>query len=287
MTDTANIPLPKTGIYHGIPEQVYREWPCLSQTLIKYGTRSMLHMKHAVDGGEKPPTDDMQLGRALHTAFLEPGLMPERVALWEGGKTKEGKPTTARRGPDWEAFKAANSNKVILTKKRHAQLLGMTRRLRTNPRLSEHMRRLVGVEVSAIGTICGLPIKGRCDVLLTGGIDDLKKARDISERGFTNAIFNLGYHMQAFIYKKLFGGDEFGLFAIEDKEPFDVAYYELPAEVIREGEKDVVAVLDQWKFANERGVWPGRYEHAIQVQVPEWKSPGIEIDFGDDEKEDE
>lgn len=273
MTNAPSI-LPAPGIYRGIPEREYRAWPMLSQSLMKAGRASMAHMKAAVDAGPSVPTDAMQLGTALHTAFLEPELMPTRVVRWEGG---------TRKGQRWDEFCDEHADKVILTPAAHEQVIGMVRSLRKHPVIRRWQAKIEDVEVSGVGSICGVPVKGRCDAMTPDPLIDLKKVRSGDARTFTSAVLGFGYHWQAYVYRKIFNRDRFVLATVEDKPPFDVVAYELSPAFLREGEREVVAVIDQWKFACDRGVFPGRSDEIVQLEIPEWAASGDLVTFGDEE----
>ena len=246
----------------------------LSQSQMKAGRASMAHMKAAVDAGPSVPTDAMQLGTALHCAFLEPELMLKRVACWKGA---------ARKGKAWEEFCDEHEGKVILTASAHEQMEGMVRSLRKHPIIRQWQSKIEDVEVSGVGSICGVPVKGRCDAMTPDPLIDLKKVRSGDARTFTSAVLGFGYHWQAYVYRKIFNRDRFVLATVEDKAPFDVVAYELSPAFLREGEREVVAVLDQWKFACERGVFPGRCDQIVQLEIPEWAASGDVVTFGDEE----
>ena len=140
------------GMHRNLPFEQYLKLPYMSQSVLKQGAESMLHLKHAMDNqGNLEPTDAMTLGSALHVAFLEPELMPEKVVCWEGAR---------RAGKEWEAFRELHAGKAILTPGMYAKLIGMVRQLRSHPRVREWTSRIEDVEVTCIGDICGVPWRG-------------------------------------------------------------------------------------------------------------------------------
>lgn len=268
MIATENMPGP--GVHERVPFADYLRWPLMSNSRLKHGEASMAHLRAALDGERViVPSDDMLLGSALHVAFLEPELVPERVIVWKDG---------TRRGADWEAFKADNAGKIILTEARYAQLCGMVPSMRKHPWVREIIGQIESTELSAIGTIRGVPFKGRCDALTSDIIIDIKKVRSGDVRAFTNAVLSFGYHTQGHCYRKLFNRDRFVLLTVEDEAPFDVVPYELSPAFLRHGERDTNVILDQYKFALRTNQWPGRSGDIVQLEVPEWAVSGDEID---------
>lgn len=253
---------PGPGIWPHVPFADYLKWPLFSNSKFKAGRESMAHLKAELDGERfLVPSDDMILGSAMHVAFLEPELVPTRVALWKG---------EARRGDEWKAFKEENAGKIILTANAHAKLTGMVRSLRAHPWVRSIIGSIEATELSAIGKIHGVPFKGRLDALAPDMILDLKKVRSGDSRSFTSACMTYGYHTQGFCYRKLFDRDRFVLLTVEDEPPFDVVPYELSPAFLRHGERDAIVILDQYKFAQRTNQWPGRSGDIVQLEVPEW-----------------
>jgi hypothetical protein len=261
------------GIYRDIPFDAYRQWPLLSQSTLKEGRYSMAHLKAAIDRDrQKEPTDDMLLGSALHTCFLEPELMPERVVKWTGG---------VRRGKKWESFKAGNPGKIILTPNYHEKLIGMVRSLRRHPVVREWTNKIESVEVSAVGEINGVPMKGRCDALTPEPLFDLKKVGDGDERSFVRNVMDFGYHIQAYTYLELFRRERFVLMTVEDFDPFDVVPYEFSGAFLRKGRREVTSILNRYKQCKESGIWPGRSDGIWTLELPTWAASGAsEISIG-------
>lgn len=254
--------VPADGVHYDIPFEDYLGWDLPSQTIIKEGRQSMAHLKAAVAGERvKEVTDDMALGTALHTAFLEPANMLTRVALWEGG---------TRRGKDWEAFRATHKGKTILTKPYFSKLIGMVSALRKHPVVKQWAARMEATEVSAVGTMEGVRLKARCDALTSDPLVDLKKVTSTDPRVITWTVLDFGYHIQAAVYRKLFGRDRFMLICQEGTPPYDVVPYELSPAFLRHGADDAAGLLQAYAYALKTGVWPGRSDDIVTLEPPEW-----------------
>jgi hypothetical protein len=263
---------PEPGTYYTVPFEDYLRWPCLSQSTIKQARDSMAAMRSAVLGERtKVPTDDMLLGSAMHTAFLEPELMPQRVAEWKGG---------ARRGTAWDEFRAEHEGKVILTETMHAKLVGMMRAVRAHPWVrSALLPAITSTEVSAVGTIEGALVKGRADGILPDMVVDLKKMQSGDIRRVLSTVVSFGYHIQAAVYSHLFQRSRFVLLVVEDSPPFDVVPYELSPAFIRAGDRETRDAIQRYTFCERTGVWPGRSNEPVMLEVPEWLA-GDEPDWG-------
>ena len=285
LTATSDTEAPAPGLHPNVPLATYLRWPLLSQSTLKEMRNSPAHLRAALDGERvKNVTDDMALGSALHTCFLEPEHMLTRVVRWDGG---------TRRGKAWDEFSAEHAERIILTPGYYESLVGMVKALRRHPFVREWVGRIQHTEVSCVGDVHGVPMKGRCDALTAEPMVDLKKVRTADPRAFTNAVLAYGYHWQAYIYGRLFNRERFVLLTVEDSEPFDVVAFEFSPAFIRLAEAEVIPMLDRYKWAVEHDSWPGRAEEVVQLEVPEWAANeaesevtvGGESAFDDDKSE--
>lgn len=72
---------------------------------------------------EKEELAAFDIGTYFHTAVLEPHLLEEECAVFEG----------IRRGKAWEEFKEANAKKTIITKSEYAQAMTIINAVRNSP----------------------------------------------------------------------------------------------------------------------------------------------------------
>lgn len=252
----------KPGKHVGLPFAEYLKLPHLSQSVLKEGRRSMAHLKAAWDGErQKEPTDAMMLGSALHVAFLEPETMLSRVAKWDGG---------TRRGKVWDAFCAEHDGKIILTECMYDHLQGMVRALRRHPEVRRWLGRIEDVEVSATGTMEGVPFKGRTDALSDDPVVDLKKVASNDPRDIRRTVYDLGYYMQGAIYTRLFKRERFMLITVEDQPPYDVAAWEISPVYLGRGWDEARELLETVKACMDTGEWPGRSSEIVTLDEPAW-----------------
>lgn len=246
----------------GVPFAAYLEWPEMSQSVLKCGRASMAHLKAAIDGTrEVKVTDAMLAGSALHTALLEPDSILDRVVLWNGG---------TRRGKEWDAFRADHADKIILTPGYHARVKGAIKSLRAHPVVREWMGKIEAVEVSARGTLHGVPFKARTDALTSDPLVDLKFTKSCDPSTFTKTVLTFGYYLQGAVYKALFGRDRFLLVAVEDKPPHDCVAYELSPSMLRHGAREVETLIEQYQACLESDHWPGRSDDTVTLELPDW-----------------
>ncbi len=251
-----------------IPFATYLKWPYVSQSSLKQGRISMLHMWHAMQT-DVVPTDPMNLSSGLHCGFLEPELLPEKVVLWEGKR---------RAGNEWEDFKAAHKGKIILTAVYYAHLKGMLKSLRRHPEILKWNSRPGEVEVSQNAEINGVMVKGRVDKLTDDPIIDLKSSgMDLDETRFASHAVNLGWHIQGAIYCRLFNRKRFILGVVENTAPYDVVMFELSPELLAIGDREAMLLLEAWKACCKNNHWPGRSDELVTLEVPKWMQPQVEL----------
>ncbi|HDZ21955.1 hypothetical protein LCGC14_0568760 [marine sediment metagenome] len=264
---------PSPGVYPHVPFEQYLAWDLPSQSILKAMRQSPAHYRAARAGiATVKVTDDMTLGSALHTVFLEPELAMEAVTIWRG---------KARRGAEWDGFKDENDGKYILTMVQHEKLVGMSRSLRAHQFVREWTGRMEATEVSVVGEAHGLLMKARVDALTDEPLVDLKKVRSCDERTITRTILDFGYHVQAYIYATLFKRDRFVLLCVEADEPYDVVPFELSPAFLREGEREAKRLIGKVLACERASNWPGRSDSAVPVllEPPDWliEDPGITI----------
>lgn len=259
-----------------IPFPTYLQYPQYSQSTLKNGLLSMAHLKAAMDKERViVPTDAMTLGSCLHTCFLEPDTAKDRIAVWPEANG-------ARRGKEWTAFKEANTDRYIITEAANHDLQGMLASLRRHKVVKAWMDRIEGVEVAAVGEIDGLPMKGRCDALSDDPMFDLKKTTTCDYVSVQRTIMKYGYDLQAAVYRRLFNRDRFVCLFIEDEPPYDVVAYELNPGMLKRAEQTMKSLIAQVKECEQSGVWPGRCDEIVEMELPGWIQDQEEqfIDFG-------
>lgn len=275
--ETVPLPvLPAPGIHLDVPFSEYLRWPLLSQSTLKEGRNSMAHLKARLDGERhKAPTDDMVLGSALHTCFLEPELASQRIAVWESDGP--------RRGKAWDEFCLDNPGRFLLTKDMSKKLIGMVRSLRRHKCVREWLGKIEHTEVSIVGEVHGVPMKGRCDALTTDPLVDLKKVQSGDLYLFRKNALSFGYDIQAYTYSQMFDRERFMLITVEDFPPYDVVPYEFSPAMLRVGKRETIRLLEDYKRCLETKQWPGRSAEVVELEPPEYALRGSTITVGGEE----
>ncbi|WP_291996498.1 PD-(D/E)XK nuclease-like domain-containing protein [Candidatus Accumulibacter sp. ACC012] len=157
--------------------------------------KSPAHLREALDH-PSPPTPAMAFGTAVHTHVLEPDRFFEEFAVVEkfDRRTKEGKEAAAR-------FEQENQGKTLITSDDLANLTRLRAAVHAHegsgPPLLEGRSRVVGVLDRLAHRIS---CRCRPDWFNGTAVADLKSCVDASSRGFSRAIANLGYDIQAAFY---------------------------------------------------------------------------------------
>jgi hypothetical protein len=104
-------------------------------------------------------SDDMDRGTLAHLLLLQPELLADRVAVWDGGR---------RSGKEWDEFCANSIGKIQLRRDDYDHVLRITNMLRSQPMVSESICdgepevAVVGVAEAAGLTI---RVKGQLDLV--------------------------------------------------------------------------------------------------------------------------
>jgi hypothetical protein len=121
-----------------------------------------------------------------------------------------------------------------------------------------------------------VPCKARLDARNHGGVFDIKTARDASRDGFSRAIGDLKYHLQAAFYinacEHVLNESPrfFGFVAAEKEPPYAVACYFLDGASIMAGARWMNIALERYREALESGKWTGYPEDIQTISVPRY-----------------
>jgi hypothetical protein len=258
--------------------------PALNWSLLKHMAVSPKHFVHA----QTHPREDtlaMRLGRATHTAVLEPDRFPLEYVVWTGGR---------RAGKDWERFVDDHATRTILSESEYQRCLDIRDAVRSH-RVAVELLTGGEAEVTLQWTDpdTGLPCKARLDYLRPGTVVDLKTTSDISEWAFARTCAKYRYHGQGAFYTE--GAcrtrcmpHTFTFIAVESDPPHDVAVWELDQDSLEAGELLVAGLLARVKSCTESGIWEGAYPTPRPLRMPSWILPSefeiqeLGINFGGD-----
>jgi hypothetical protein len=223
----------------------------------------------------KPDTEAYLIGRAVHTAVLEPDLFDEQYACKPIGmkfSEKAGK-----------AWKAEHSDREILTPTQAATVRKCTRAIEQHGPAQELLsgdRREETIVWRDPDT--GVPCKARVDTIDSMRLPDLKTTRDLE--WFERDIAKFLYYGQSAFYLDgaitagvISPSAESYIVAVQKPEPSDVGVFRLSQETLAAGQRLYTMLLDRWIACTEADVWPGRYPSVTTVELPSW-APGVTPD---------
>ena len=248
----------------------YNEIPALNWSLLRELAVSPLQFAWRREHPQAE-TDAMRMGRAVHTAVLEPDRFPLEYVVFSGPR---------RAGKDWEAFAAANRDKTILKSDDYENCLRIRDAVRGNrdaARLldGEGSRVRSDTELSVKWERDGVQCKGRVDILTSlPSLADLKTTRDLSR--FESTVARYLYHGQMAWYAdgiKATGWTypDCYLIAAQSVAPFDVVVYQLTDETMAAGRAVVDRLFRLYQECTESGEWPGLGADGVrELRLPSW-----------------
>lgn len=263
----------------------YASIPGVNPSSLKILARkSPLHFQYA-QTHPRAETPAMRLGTAVHLAVLQPDLFATSYAV-----KPEGMSFVTKEGKEW---RAANSDRPILSSEEYADICGMADAVRAHPEAARYLA-AGAVEEPIVWTDpdTGVAMKGRPDLVTsTGFLVDLKTARDLTPRRFASAVLDLGYLFSMAAYKDglaLNGKEprETVLVCVESSAPFDVCVYRLDDDALDIGRGEYKQALETLKECRERNEWPGRLPGVATLNLPSWAYPEEDdaegLEFGEE-----
>lgn len=268
------------GIHLNTRRDEYDVLERVNFSTLKHMAKSAAHYRQAITepAGD---TDPKRLGRATHLAAFEPEKFRATVAKWEGA---------VRRGKEWEAFKAKNEGRELLTADAFDQCIAIQKAVRAEPLARPYISQGRG-EVTIAWTFAttdrgannySIECKGRIDFDAKDAIVDLKTTRDASPDGFGRQVWGLKYHAQAAWYvdgyKRATGiRKPYVLVAVESTAPYVVQVYRVPERHLELGREEYREWLDRLAICRETSTWPGYADCELELELPRWAEPDDDI----------
>lgn len=258
----------------------YKAIDAVNQSALKLMKASPLHAITAMRE-ERADTPAMILGRAAHTAILEPDEFDRRYMIYPQAdrRTKAGKEL-------YEQVRRQANGRELIEDRKFDTLKGMIASARDHA----EMRRLLELSGSAEVSIVwddrsGVRCKARIDkVAIDDGVTtilDLKTARVATPWVFGRAAAELGYHFQAAFYMR--GLDHvageadrrFLFLALESVSPFSAVVYELDKQAMVAARSMVDEYLEAWNRCQAADSWPGPGDSGVtRLELPAWAITG-------------
>lgn len=263
----------ETGIQSRVPWADYAAIPALSISRLKELRRSPLHYAYSLM--HPKDTKPLTLGKAAHTAVLEPERYERTYAVW-GERTESGD-LRPRRGKDWEAFKAANLGHELVTADEHDLAFAIQRAVRSNATAMRYLEN-GDPEVTLQAVLNGRPCRGRVDWLTALGgpvLVGLKTARDCRHFVFGSAAAKLGYHWQWAFYSDLYHAitgtnPKLVEIVVESAPPHAVAVYTITDDILCQGREEYEAAMVRLAECEATGYFPGPQDDEEELTLPTW-----------------
>lgn len=262
------------GIDPRMPWDQYLATQGLSITRLKELKRSPLHYRYRLT--HQKESRPLSLGRAAHCAVLEPDRYERDHAVWTR-RTDSGN-LAPRNGKHWEAFRAENEGRSIITEDENDEALGMQEAIRAD---ADAMRYLAHgfPEVTMRWPLFGRQAKGRADwhtfIESTPAVVGLKSAIDCRLFQFSSAAARFGYHLQWAYYHD--GYETITRIAprmveivVESKPPHAVVVYQIPNEIILQGRDEYMELMKLLDECERDNHWPGPAVGEQVLSLPSW-----------------
>lgn len=261
-----------TGLFRGLDFATYCAWEMHNLSRLKLMAKSPAHYL----ANQQQDTPALSIGRLIHMAVLEPELFTEKVSVWTGGLTKDGRPTTNKLSQAYKDFAAsvAASGGTVVSAQEYSTCSAIADAIEG----SEAAPFFHGGEAEisiAWEHRTGIECKSRIDYLGPSAVVDLKTAADVSPRQFNRAILRYHYHAQAAFYvdavKALTGQMlPFYIVAVEKVAPYDVAVYRFGEDVLELGRKTYEGWIDTLLRCKRDEEWPGSAPGINSVELPSY-----------------
>lgn len=293
------------GIYPNMPMELYHKLPCASNSRLNKLARSPAHLKAYL---EEPDADTkaLRIGRAIHTAVLEPDLFSMTFTVADrceatyktGARSGErcenaGSIYSAREGWLCGQHKGkqteSDDERTVLAPDAYATALAARDAIYRHPGAKTllddaHEKELVVVWADPeTGVLC----KARYDALTRkfGAIIDLKSCTDASKRAFERTIYARGYDIQGAHYLNGAEANDIPLMhgfvhvAVEKEVPVAAAY-RLDDKVVEAGRARLSRLLKMYDRCMTTNEFPGYSDLVEDVSIPAWAWDQIDDELG-------
>jgi hypothetical protein len=269
-------------IYKNLPFKKYTEMEGVNNSklsLLRQCPQKYLHFLNH----QRDDTPALSLGRAIHTAVLEPeNFNKEFFCLPDiDRRTNKGK-------EEYNRICSQNGDKTCLKADEFNKALEIATAIRSQNAV---IKLLEGSEaeisIDWVDHDTGLQCKARVDAyneqLCT--IIDLKTTTDASVKGFPRKLFAYGYHRQASFYLDGLRANglqarHFVFVAAEKDPPYSVGIYRLTDDVIALAQKENTHLLRKLKACQESGEWPSYTQGIEDISIPAYAIDELEGTYG-------
>lgn len=248
------------GIYDNLSNEEYHaEKTHLSSSNLKMLLKDPEQFYDQKILGNKPArknSPNREEGSLTHTLILEPHMVEQEYAFWEGWR---------KQGKEYTAFKEANPGKVYISLPQKHKCDKYVQAYERNP-LAVELISGGSAEQSLFGNIAGVPTKVRWDYLneqpdeARGYIADIKtSAYPVDPDSFKQTVDHWGYDISAAMYLEMVEqhyGKPFDFYFIAiGKQDFECEVYRLSEETRQKGSMSLMKAIRLFKSCKESGNW--------------------------------
>jgi len=209
------------------------------------------YYKQYITGEVKAPTSNaFDFGSYIHTLVLEPHLVEEEYAFYQGA---------VRRGSAYDKFKLENKGKTIIIESQRISGLNLQEAVFANPAAKE-----LFTDGKAEQTLCvvldGVKVKVRCDYLKGTSIIDLKTTGGGATYGeVVETCIKYDYDLSAALYADAFtqitGKKHDFYFSFISKKSQEVCNVKASEQFLENGRRKYKAAIKKLKKARETGIY--------------------------------
>ena len=251
----------------------YAKIDAINWSSLKHMATSPLLYKWRVDNPE-PPKQAYLIGSAIHCATLEPDEFSKRYGVYDG---------KVRRGKAWDEWKDDNPRLDAILAAEKEIALASADAVHAHPIAGPLLTGGCAEEFLLWNDPdTGVAAKGRLDFLRPTALVDLKSARSINARKFSNAAAEYLYHGQLAWYhdgavaahRIPYDAEPPYVISVEKAGPYDVAVDQLSINDLDAGRTLYRSLLAKLLACIEADYWPGQAPELRQLDIPAW-APGM------------
>jgi exodeoxyribonuclease VIII len=232
---------------------------------------------------ERSDTDALRIGRAIHTAVLEPHKFNDEFLCLPDidRRTTKGREMYAE-------LVSQNPDKTILKPDDFNMALDVATSIRGNVHANYLLEgAMTEVTLDWTHPETGIGCKARVDGYNEelGILLDIKTTQDASRSGFPRKLFSYGYHRQAAYY--LTGmqangekAQHFVFIAVEKEPPYAVGIYRLDDKTIQLSKQENDRLLRLYAECKRADSWPGYTQGIEDISLPDYATNLMEETYG-------
>lgn len=252
----------------------YRAIRRMNPSTICKGFESMKALLAVLEGNFYEETNSMRLGTGIHALALEPEEFEDRYVVVPdfhkdpGNKTSDGTRSDSKATRYYKDtvsdFLNANRGKIAMDSSEYRKVLKATQAIAGHKEAAPLVKN-AAKEQTVFGDICGVPFKGRIDLLdleFKGCISDVKTTQSCNKYKFSHACRTYFYPQKLSIYRELVRQAhgitlDVKIIAQETSGAFDTAVFELDSDELDTVFSEVVKLIERYKQAQVEDYWPG------------------------------